>query len=289
LKVADRLAHVSQRRNIDLGKNIAGLKFKLKKKTGEQATEIKKSKRRRTFSASENGATRCPWCWILDGNNNGSLEPVGNSSVLRCSTCNHSLVLGDIALRPGLPPQRNVPRVLGDFRSPARSVLRHPFPILIREAHQGNADISRTSSISALSSGRQFFGPIGGIADRRRPHSPQALRGRLRALDESQQFQPRREFRSREHLTETEVEKLIEAAKDNRYGHRDATMILVAYRHGLRASEVCDLRWEQFDFNSATLHVRRLPAPVPEGAVLLTYPPVSNPNRSYKKHSTSRL
>jgi len=45
---------------------------------------------------------------------------------------------------------------------------------------------------------------------------------------------PNSEFRSREHLTETEVEKLIEAAKDNRYGHRDATMILVAYRHGLR-------------------------------------------------------
>jgi integrase len=68
---------------------------------------------------------------------------------------------------------------------------------------------------------------------------------------------PNSEFRSREHLTESEVEKLIEAAKDNRYGHRDATMILVAYRHGLRASEVCDLRWEQ-DWNSATLHVRRV-------------------------------
>jgi integrase len=70
--------------------------------------------------------------------------------------------------------------------------------------------------------------------------------------------QPNRELRSREHLTETEVEKLIEVAKGNRYGHRDATMILVAYRHGLRASEVCDLQWEQIDFNSATLHVRRV-------------------------------
>jgi type 1 fimbriae regulatory protein FimB/type 1 fimbriae regulatory protein FimE len=69
---------------------------------------------------------------------------------------------------------------------------------------------------------------------------------------------PNSEFRSREHLTQTEVEKLIEAAKTNRYGHRDATMILVAYRHGLRGSEVCDLRWEQIDWNSATLHVRRV-------------------------------
>ena len=69
---------------------------------------------------------------------------------------------------------------------------------------------------------------------------------------------PNRELRSREHLTETEVEKLIEAARGNRYSHRDAVMILVAYRHGLRASEVCDLRWEQIDWNSATLHVRRV-------------------------------
>jgi integrase len=44
--------------------------------------------------------------------------------------------------------------------------------------------------------------------------------------------------RSREYLTEREVERLIEAAKQNRSGHRDATAILVAYRHGLRASEL---------------------------------------------------
>ena len=69
---------------------------------------------------------------------------------------------------------------------------------------------------------------------------------------------PNSELRSREHLTETEVEKLIEAAKGNRHGHRDATMVLVAYRHGLRASEICDLRWDQIDFTSATLHVHRV-------------------------------
>jgi integrase len=69
--------------------------------------------------------------------------------------------------------------------------------------------------------------------------------------------QPNRKLRSREHLAEAEIEKLIEAAKGNRHGHRDATMILVAYRHGLRASELCDLEWSQVDFASATLHVRR--------------------------------
>jgi site-specific recombinase XerD len=50
----------------------------------------------------------------------------------------------------------------------------------------------------------------------------------------------------------------MEGTKGNRYGHRDATMILVAYRHGLRVSELVDLRWDQVDFRTATLHVRRV-------------------------------
>lgn len=69
---------------------------------------------------------------------------------------------------------------------------------------------------------------------------------------------PNAELRTREHLTPAEVERLIEAAKGNRWGHRDASMILVAYRHGLRVSELVDLRWEQVDFATATLHVRRV-------------------------------
>src|SRR4029077_3841589 len=52
----------------------------------------------------------------------------------------------------------------------------------------------------------------------------------------------------RRYLTEREVERLMDCArKYGRYGHRDATMILVAYRHGLRASEVCDLQWQQIE------------------------------------------
>jgi len=65
-------------------------------------------------------------------------------------------------------------------------------------------------------------------------------------------------YRSREYLTASEVERLVCAARANRYGHRDATMILIAYRHGLRASEICELRWEQVDFSNATLHVTRV-------------------------------
>jgi type 1 fimbriae regulatory protein FimB/type 1 fimbriae regulatory protein FimE len=69
---------------------------------------------------------------------------------------------------------------------------------------------------------------------------------------------PNATLRTREYLTEAEVERLMAAAKGNRWGHRDATMILVAYRHGLRASELVDLRWDQVDFRTATLHVRRV-------------------------------
>ena len=56
--------------------------------------------------------------------------------------------------------------------------------------------------------------------------------------------------RSREYLTDREVERLIEAAKQNRSGHRDATAILVAYRHGLRASELVALRWDDIDLTT---------------------------------------
>jgi integrase len=70
---------------------------------------------------------------------------------------------------------------------------------------------------------------------------------------------PNKEIRSREHLLQAEVDQMLAAVKkNNRYGHRDATMILIAYRHGLRAAELVDLRWEQIDFEGASLHVRRV-------------------------------
>jgi type 1 fimbriae regulatory protein FimB/type 1 fimbriae regulatory protein FimE len=71
------------------------------------------------------------------------------------------------------------------------------------------------------------------------------------------------ELRTREHLTPDEVERLIEAAKTNRHGYRDALMILLAFRYGLRAAEVVDLRWEQVDFKTAILNVRRVKAGTP--------------------------
>ena len=64
--------------------------------------------------------------------------------------------------------------------------------------------------------------------------------------------------RTREYLTGREIERLMAAArKRSRWGHRDATMILIGYRHGLRASELCDLQWSQVELAAGRLHVRR--------------------------------
>jgi type 1 fimbriae regulatory protein FimE len=65
--------------------------------------------------------------------------------------------------------------------------------------------------------------------------------------------------RQREYLTVKEIGLLTDTArKRGRYGHRDATIIFVAYRHGLRAGELCSLRWDQIDLGRGLLHVRRL-------------------------------
>jgi hypothetical protein len=63
--------------------------------------------------------------------------------------------------------------------------------------------------------------------------------------------------RPREYLMEAEIERLMAAARDNRHGHCDATAILVAYRHALRSSELVSLRWDDVDFRTGRLHVRR--------------------------------
>jgi integrase len=89
---------------------------------------------------------------------------------------------------------------------------------------------------------------------------------------------PNSHYRTREHLTEVEVEQLIEAVKGNRWAHRDATMILVAYRHGLRVSELADLRWDQVDFHHARLHVRRV-----KGGTPATHPILGEEMRALRK------
>jgi len=64
--------------------------------------------------------------------------------------------------------------------------------------------------------------------------------------------------RSREHLTPAEVDKLIATAgKIGRHGHRDRTLVLVMYRHGLRVSEAVALRWDQVDLDAGLVHINR--------------------------------
>jgi hypothetical protein len=69
---------------------------------------------------------------------------------------------------------------------------------------------------------------------------------------------PNNVYRIREHLTEAETDKLLAALKRNRHGHRDWLLGLVIYRHGLRVSEACDLRWDDIDLPKRTIIVRRL-------------------------------
>ena len=67
------------------------------------------------------------------------------------------------------------------------------------------------------------------------------------------------DYRSREYLTEQEVEQLIDAAgRVGRHGHRDATLIMLSYRHGLRVTELVSMRWEQVDLKQGLIHVNRL-------------------------------
>ena len=77
--------------------------------------------------------------------------------------------------------------------------------------------------------------------------------------------------RSREYLTPSEVQKLMNAARSGkgeaggatRHAHRDATIIMLMFRHGLRVSEACALRWDQIDLTSAVIHVNRAKGSVP--------------------------
>ncbi len=90
------------------------------------------------------------------------------------------------------------------------------------------------------------------MEDRKRT-APSSDNGNVRPIR-----QKNSDRRVREHLTPDEVERLITAAKSlGRHGHRDATLILLAYRHGLRCRELVSLRWDMFDLKQGALHVVR--------------------------------
>jgi type 1 fimbriae regulatory protein FimE len=65
------------------------------------------------------------------------------------------------------------------------------------------------------------------------------------------------DYRQREYLTEGEIDRLLEAGNNSRNALRDRTLILMAFRHALRVSELVGLRWEQIDLDAATVHIHR--------------------------------
>jgi type 1 fimbriae regulatory protein FimB/type 1 fimbriae regulatory protein FimE len=87
------------------------------------------------------------------------------------------------------------------------------------------------------------------------------------------------EVRDREYLLESEVTAMMKAAKSvGRSGHRDSTLILLGYRHGLRISELVNLRWQQVDFKTGNLHVKRI-----KGSRPATHPIAGDELRSLRQ------
>src|SRR5215469_10003735 len=72
--------------------------------------------------------------------------------------------------------------------------------------------------------------------------------------------QPNQASRTREYLTPDEVERMITAARraDGRLAERDALLIMMAYRHGFRATELISLRWDSIDLKQGTIAIARL-------------------------------
>ncbi len=70
---------------------------------------------------------------------------------------------------------------------------------------------------------------------------------------------PNSELRTREHLTQEEVDLLLSAAKKSpRNAHRNYCLVLLMFRHGLRVSEAIALQWSDVNFKSADLYVHRM-------------------------------
>jgi type 1 fimbriae regulatory protein FimE len=94
----------------------------------------------------------------------------------------------------------------------------------------------------------------------RQNSSPTAVNGKVRPPIRK----PNRATRTREFLSQDEVDRLLEAVgAGTRYGARDRTLLLLMYRHGLRVSEATALRWEQVDLRAGLLYVHRLKNGVP--------------------------
>lgn len=59
-------------------------------------------------------------------------------------------------------------------------------------------------------------------------------------------------------LTASEMKKFLAAARKTRHGVRDYCLMLMAFRHGLRVSELVDIRLKDLDIETSRIYVRRL-------------------------------
>jgi integrase len=99
------------------------------------------------------------------------------------------------------------------------------------------------------------------------PQESQEMRAKLKLVKPAPAIEKQRVGRksdkaygrdAHKYLTPEQVEALVKAAKDNRHGLRDALMISLAWHHGLRASELVDLRWSAIDWKRSDIAVNRL-------------------------------
>ncbi|MDV1071428.1 MULTISPECIES: tyrosine-type DNA invertase [Klebsiella] len=62
----------------------------------------------------------------------------------------------------------------------------------------------------------------------------------------------------RRFLTGNEVQAMMSAARRGQTGERDYCLILLAFRHGMRISELLDLRYQDLDLAEGRINIRRL-------------------------------
>ena len=89
--------------------------------------------------------------------------------------------------------------------------------------------------------------------------------------------------RPRDYVTEDELRAMVESTKRSRYHWRDATMLMLTFYHGLRASELCQLRRTQVDVHHGHIWIARL-----KGSLSTQQPLVAQELRALKRYLTLR-
>jgi integrase len=89
--------------------------------------------------------------------------------------------------------------------------------------------------------------------------------------------------RARDYLTESEFQALVESTKRSRYHWRDASILMLAFYHGLRATEVCNLRRKDVDLKHGRIWIARL-----KGSLSTEQPLLSQELRAIKRYLKQR-